>query len=75
MSYLISNGQLICTVSDRKSGDVIFSYSKVYENLDANREFNLVNAKDGKISNAKKWRFVDVIDIGVEINKDEYYVY
>ena len=74
MSYLIANGEVICTVQDRKSGDVIFSYSKVDENLDANREFNLVNARNGKISNAKKWHKFDVMDIGKEINQDEYYV-
>jgi len=75
MSYLIANGEVICTVPNRKSGDVVFSYCKVEETLNSNREFNLINTRNGKISNAKKWHKFDVVDIGAEINQDEYYVY
>ena len=75
MSFLIKDNKLIAKVADRESGDVMFSYVKTEEDIDANREFNLVNAQHGKISNAKKWEKSECFDLGKEINDDEYFVY
>lgn len=57
MSYIIKNGQIAAVTSGTfASGkSVSFSARRTAESLDANREFNLVNASTGKISNAKKW--------------------
>ena len=75
MSFLIKDNKVIAKVADRESGDVMFSYVKTKEDIDANREFNLVNAQHGKISNAKKWESAKYYDFGKEINKDEYFIY
>lgn len=58
MSYLInSNGKLVAATSETlKSGSIVkVGYHKVKEEIDANRDYNLLNAFDCKVSNAKKW--------------------
>jgi hypothetical protein len=57
MSYLIKDGQLIAATSKAlKSGDMVrVAYDTVKEEIDANREYNLLNGFDCKVSNAKKW--------------------
>lgn len=79
MSFIIRNNELIAeTKGDFKSGEeVFFAYEKCEEAIDANREFNLVNQRTGKISNAKKWerkaKFCLHLPLAIEINKWEFF--
>ena len=56
-AYIIADDSLIATVqTDLPAGaSVRYSWQRCAEAIDANREFNLVNARRGKISRAKKW--------------------
>ena len=80
MSFIISSdNQLIAKVSEvLKSGtQVRFSAHTCAEAIDANREFNLVNAAWGKISNAKKWEKVymnSYAGIATMINEGDYII-
>lgn len=78
-AYLIEDGYVICTVNtELKNGtSVRFGYETCEEALDANRDFNLVNARDAKISRAKKWDKAYLyrpIPYGKEINPAEFYI-
>jgi hypothetical protein len=77
MSYIISNGQLIATTAETlKSGEsVVYSSQTCVESINASREFNLVNQKSAKISNAKKWER-DSWRVGnaKELNPGEYLI-
>lgn len=57
MSYIIKNNAIIAKTSEAlKSGAVVeYAFHTCKEEINADREFNLVNAKTAKISNAKKW--------------------
>lgn len=57
MSFIIHNGRLIAkTPRQIKSGTpVIFSTQRVEERINADRDWNLLNASHGKVSNDKKW--------------------
>lgn len=57
MSYIIRNNEFIAETNKHyKSGtSVLYSFKRCFENIDTSRDFNLVNAQLGKISNAKKW--------------------
>lgn len=62
MSYIISyHGTLVAKTSETlKSGaHVTFGGLRVAEEIDASREWNLINGQPGKISNAKKWAEVE----------------
>jgi len=57
MSYIIYKGELIAKTDEYlKSGSTVeFSHTLTKERINANREYQLVNADYAKISNAKKW--------------------
>lgn len=57
MSYIIKDNEIIAKTKQYiKSGTIVrFGYCVCDENIDRNRDYNLVNSKVGKISNAKKW--------------------
>lgn len=80
MSYLInSNGELEAYTSKRlKSGQVVLvSYDRCKNGIDANKEYDLVNAFECKVSNAKKWdKFCESYYAGscLEINENEFYI-
>jgi uncharacterized protein (UPF0264 family) len=77
-AYIISNDTVIASVkTDIKNGTVVaYSTQKVKEEIDANRDFNLVSAINGKISRAKRWNqdaaYCELI--GVEINPCEFFI-
>lgn len=76
-AYIIADDSLIATVqTDLPAGaSVRYSWQRCAEAIDANREFNLVNARRGKISRAKTWQKNDLYaDSGVEINPGEFYL-
>ena len=78
MSYLISkNGELLAEVPAQKSRSIQYSYVRVVEEINTNREYSLVNARSGKISNAKKWEKIarySILDSAEEINENEFYI-
>lgn len=81
MPYLINakTGELVTYTSKKlKSGErVLVAFDRSKNALDANREYNLVNAIECKASNAKKWDKVDPMSYAdgcVEINKNEFYI-
>ncbi|MEL0577041.1 hypothetical protein AACK17_00620 [Pectobacterium punjabense] len=66
-AYIIFNSSVVAIVdTDLANGaDITFSAVKVKEEINANREFNLVNSQGGKISRAKRW--------GKEASKCDYF--
>lgn len=61
MSFIISRSdELVATTSETiKSGKAVrYGFETCQEGLDANYDSRLVNAKPGKISNAKKWQAI-----------------
>jgi len=79
-SFIIANNALVAQCREfHASGEVVrFSAQLCAEKIDASREFNLVNARAGKISNAKKWAAVasriEDIEIARQINPGEFRV-
>jgi hypothetical protein len=75
MSYLIRNNAIIAhTTKNLKSGEIVeYAYDTTISSIDANRDCELVNAREAKISNAKKWdkisRFA-ITDLAIQINKN-----
>jgi hypothetical protein len=57
LKYIIANNYPVAFVRTETKGSVRYGFKAVREEIDANRELNLVNAKSGKISEAKKWAF------------------
>jgi len=55
MSYIIKDGTPIAYIKNEHARSVRASYTCAREAVDANREWNLVNAFEAKISNAKRW--------------------
>lgn len=80
MSYIISNhGELIAKTEAHlpSAASVRYGQERSREEIDANREYNLVNAKDGKISNAKRWDAEyrnSEAGMAVELNPGEFLV-
>jgi hypothetical protein len=63
--------------NDSKAGArVLFSRQRCKESINANREFNLVNAQTATISRAKKWSNYYNFPTGLatEINPGEFYI-
>ncbi len=80
-TYIIRNGEVIATVdTELKNGTVIeYAFQKGKEELDTNREYNLINSKTGKISRAKKYNQYrhEIAAIGmhaIEINPKEFFI-
>lgn len=76
MSYIINQDQqLIANVGDMPSGKTVqYAFHTTPNALDANREFDLVNPRHGKISNAKRWAGKEAVGHAKEINKDEFLI-
>jgi hypothetical protein len=64
--------------SYRSGQKVAYSFRRCREGIDANRSWNLVNAKEGKISydlkNLKKWTRSKEMYFATEINEKEFYI-
>lgn len=62
-SYIVNAaGTELIAVTEKNmpSGMAVqYAWEKCNESIDAAREFNLVNASNGKISNAKKWAEIE----------------
>lgn len=56
-AFIIKNNTLIAsTDTDLKNGELVYyAYLSSKEHINKNRDLQLVNAKIGKISRAKKW--------------------
>lgn len=78
-AFIISNNEIVAQVATdlKNQSSVRFSNKKIKEEINANREYNLVNAAHGKISRAKKWfnkAKTQELDFGIEINQGEFLV-
>ena len=75
-AYIIRNNTVIALVStELKNGaEVEYSFNSTAEAINADREVNLVNAKWGKISRAKKWAKEYTDSVGVEVNTAEFLI-
>lgn len=80
--YIIdSNGKIIgLTTSRTKAGTVQVAYARTKEEINANRDYNLVNAFDAKLSYAKKYSAREYQDQAAfasfadELNDREFYI-
>lgn len=76
-SYIVAGNTLIARIPARHSGEVVkFASTASAEALNANRDKNLVNARSGMVSNAKKWVVVyaktEKVTSAIEINPGEF---
>ena len=77
--FIIANNSIIAKVSGSAVAgqSVRYSSQRCEEAINASREWNLVNARDGKISNAAKWHKawnrMEDCRYAVEINPGEYF--
>lgn len=77
--YIVSGREVIAMVAgDAKAGACRYAYLRCREAIDANREFNLVNARRGRVTSAK-WAEKEValtgdVDLAVELNPGEFFV-
>jgi len=75
-AVIVKNGQVLAEIdTELKNGtSVSYGYQKVKEEIDANREYNLVNMRTGKISRNKKFLKEYVDHYAVEINEREFFI-
>lgn len=80
-AYIVSNNQLIAAVdTSLESGEsVTYAFQKTAENINASREFNLVNSSNAKILRGEKWAKMFVAagesqQWGKELNPGEFFV-
>lgn len=80
-AYIVSNSQVIASVdTDIESGEhVTYAFQKTAENINASREFNLVNSSGAKILRGDKWakEFAAAGESqqwGKELNPGEFFI-
>ncbi len=77
-AYIVANGEIIaCIYTSLKNGTVVeYSDSRTLENINANKKYNLVNARSGKISRSKKFerREQPFDPLADEINPKEFFI-
>ena len=75
-SFLVRKNGAIALVSKRASGPARYAFSRCEESINSNRKWNLVNAFDARISNAKNLTKTNVEDLyfAEEINDNEFYL-
>jgi hypothetical protein len=78
-AYIINNhGEPVATATTNTKGSIRYGFVTVREEIDANRELNLVNARPGKISTAKKWadweRTHEPLPSAKEINPGQFLI-
>jgi len=78
MSYLIKNNEVIATTSEtlRGGAEVQVAWHTADEQIDANREENLVNSFGATASNARKWdadkHYTDTVAVSINDSDDEF---
>ncbi len=77
-AFIISRNRVIATCETEldNNSEIRFAYLVAKEQINANFDYNLVNAKKGKISRAKKWdnnKNFDV-DFASEINHADFHI-
>ena len=55
MSYIIKDGAPIAYIKNEKARSVRASYTCARADIDENREWNLLDEFEAKISNARRW--------------------
>ena len=78
-AFIVSNNEIVAQVTTdlNNQATVIFSNKKAKEEINANREYNLINASHGKISRAKKWfnkAKTQDVNFATEINIGEFLI-
>lgn len=80
MAYIIVDGSPVArTAAAAEAGDCKYGFEKAAEAINANRQWNLVNARNGKISNAVKWEGWErtnntILPFATQINPGEFFV-
>lgn len=56
-AYIVKNGKVICALdTDLSDGEeILYAFKRAKETINANRQYNLVNALTGQISREKKY--------------------
>ena len=79
--YIVINGTAVAEIGDPcslpRGTSVSFSHLRVKENINASREYNLVNSGRGKISDSKKYQDCFNLPLAHEINNgvdNEFYL-
>ena len=78
--FIIANNSIVAKISGSAVAgqSVRYSSQRCEEAIDASREWNLVNASYGKLSDATKWHKawsrVEDCCYAVEINPGEYFI-
>ena len=79
-TFIISDGTPVARVSGTATaGACRYGWERCKEALNANLEWNLVNARKGKISSAEKWqdweeRHGVLLPVAEEMNEREYLI-
>lgn len=77
--FIIANNSIIAKIrGEAQVGEIKFSSQRCKEAINAAREWNLVNAQSGKISDAAKWHraWAKMSDcrFAEELNPGEFYI-
>lgn len=78
IAYLIdSDDNVVASIATelKNRTRVKFAYNICVESLDANRVYNLVNARTARLSRAKKYTYHALAVFTKEINPGEFYIY
>lgn len=79
-AYIISNtGEPIASIiGEAISGRCRYGFYRCKEEINANREWNIVNSRAGKVSNNKKWeeweKRWELLPFAVELNPRQYFI-
>jgi len=78
-AYIIGkDGEPVATATTTTKGFIRYGFASVREEIDAKRELNLVNARAGKISTAKKWadweHTHEPLPVAKEINPGQFLI-
>lgn len=79
-SLIISDGKPVARVSGTApAGACLYGWERCKDALNANREWNLANARKGKVSNAAKWqnweaRHDVLLPVADEMNEREFFL-
>lgn len=79
-TYIIADGRPVARAqAHTPAGPCRYAFQRSAEAIDANREWNLVNARRAKTSSAKKWQNWEAdngveLPVAIELNPGEYFI-
>jgi hypothetical protein len=81
MTFIVSDGRPVALVTTTPAtpGPCQYGFHRSREALNANREWNLINARKGTISRAQKWQDWElengvILPGAIELNPGEFFV-